>query len=37
LPGDIPLILEHLPQEEYPLAQKYVLDIAMANGLHFIK
>ncbi len=35
LPGDIPLILEHLPQEEYPLAQKYVLGVAEANGLVF--
>ncbi len=30
LPGDIPLILEHLPAEEYPLAQQYVLEVAEA-------
>ncbi len=35
LPGDIPLILEHLPQEEYILAQKYVLEVAALNGLRF--
>jgi sugar phosphate isomerase/epimerase len=35
LPGDFPLILEHLPQEEYPKAQKYVMDVAAAHGLEF--
>jgi hypothetical protein len=35
LPRNIPLILEHLPQEEYPLAQKYVLEQAHSCGLHF--
>jgi sugar phosphate isomerase/epimerase len=36
LPGDIPLILEHLPQEEYPLAQKYILEVAAAHGRSFL-
>ena len=35
LPGDIPLILEHLPAEEYPLAQQYVLAEAQACGVRF--
>jgi hypothetical protein len=25
LPGDIPMMLEHLPVEEYPLARQYML------------
>ena len=37
LPGDVPLILEHLPVEEYPLAQQYVLEVAEACGIHFHK
>lgn len=35
LPGDIPLMLEHLPPEEYPPARKYVLSIADDLGVHF--
>lgn len=35
LPRNIPLIIEHLPQEEYPLAQQYVLEQAHSCGLHF--
>jgi sugar phosphate isomerase/epimerase len=35
LPGDVPLILEHLPQEEYPAARKYVLEVATRVGLSF--
>jgi sugar phosphate isomerase/epimerase len=35
LPGDIPLMLEHLPAEEYPLAQQYVLAEAQACGVRF--
>jgi sugar phosphate isomerase/epimerase len=35
LPGDVPLILEHLPAEEYPLAQRYVLGKAHQSGLGF--
>jgi sugar phosphate isomerase/epimerase len=37
LPGDIPLILEHLPSEEYPLAQQYVLNQAESCGIRFHK
>lgn len=35
LPGDVPLMLEHLPAEEYPLAQQYVLEEAQACGVRF--
>ena len=35
LPRDVPLILEHLPQEEYPAARKYVLEVATRVGLSF--
>jgi sugar phosphate isomerase/epimerase len=35
LPGDIPLIIEHLPQEEYPPARDYILQVARQNGLSF--
>jgi sugar phosphate isomerase/epimerase len=35
LPGDIPLMLEHLPAAEYPLAQQYVLEQAQACGVRF--
>ncbi|MCJ7738633.1 MAG: sugar phosphate isomerase/epimerase [Anaerolineae bacterium] len=35
LPGDIPLMLEHLPQEEYPPAREYVLSIADELGIGF--
>jgi sugar phosphate isomerase/epimerase len=37
LPDDVPLILEHLPAEEYPLAQQYVLEKAEACGIRFHK
>jgi sugar phosphate isomerase/epimerase len=36
LPLDVPLIIEHLPQAEYPLASAYVRSVAQAHGLHFI-
>jgi len=32
---DVPLMLEHLPQAEYPLAQRYVLDVAKECRLSF--
>ena len=35
LPGDVPLILEHLPQEEYRVAREYVLGVAAQVGLAF--
>jgi L-ribulose-5-phosphate 3-epimerase UlaE len=35
LPRDVPLILEHLPQEEYPLAQAYVQSVAKEIGVRF--
>jgi len=35
LPGDVPLMLEHLPQEEYPLAREYVVGVAAQSGLSF--
>jgi sugar phosphate isomerase/epimerase len=35
LPGDVPLLLEHLPQEEYPAAREYVLGVAAQAGLSF--
>ena len=35
LPGDVPLILEHLPQEEYPAAREYVVGVATQVGLSF--
>jgi sugar phosphate isomerase/epimerase len=35
LPGDVPLILEHLSQEEYPTAREYVLEVATRVGLSF--
>jgi len=35
LPGDVPLILEHLEQDEYPLAQEYVVGVAAEIGLSF--
>jgi sugar phosphate isomerase/epimerase len=35
LPGDVPLIVEHLPQEEYPPAIDYVRMVARENGLVF--
>jgi sugar phosphate isomerase/epimerase len=35
LPGDVPLLLEHLPQGEYPAAREYVLGVAAQAGLSF--
>jgi sugar phosphate isomerase/epimerase len=35
LPSDTPLILEHLPRQEYALARDYVLQIARDEGLAF--
>ena len=35
LPGDVPLILEHLPAEEYSLARGYVLGVAAESGVCF--
>ena len=35
LPGDVPLILEHLEQDEYPLAWEYVVEVAAGIGLSF--
>ena len=35
LPEDTPLILEHLPQEEYPPAKDFVLEIAAEIGVPF--
>jgi len=37
LPGDIPLMLEHLPGEEYALAREYVLSMAEELGISFHK
>lgn len=33
LPGDVPLMLEHLPQEAYPAAREYILEVAAQLGL----
>jgi sugar phosphate isomerase/epimerase len=35
LPGDVPLILEHLPPEEYPAARNYIAGVATQAGLSF--
>jgi sugar phosphate isomerase/epimerase len=35
LPGDVPLILEHLPPDEYPAARDYVVGVAAQAGLSF--
>lgn len=35
LPGDVPLLLEHLPQDEYPAARDYVVGVAAQIGLSF--
>ncbi len=35
LPGDVPLILEHLPQNEYGAARDFVMDVAAKIGLSF--
>jgi sugar phosphate isomerase/epimerase len=37
LPGDIPLILEHLPGDEYAAARQYVVGVAEGNGLSFTR
>jgi sugar phosphate isomerase/epimerase len=37
LPGDLPVMLEHLPAEEYPLAQEYVLEQVAVCGISFHK
>lgn len=35
LPGDVPLILEHLAPDEYPLAREYVVGVAAEIGVSF--
>jgi hypothetical protein len=35
LPGDVPVILEHLAQGEYPAAREYVVGVAAEAGLCF--
>jgi sugar phosphate isomerase/epimerase len=35
LPGDVPLLLEHLPQGEYSAARDYVVGVATQIGLSF--
>ena len=35
LPGDVPLILEHLPQGDYAAAREYVMGVAAQVGLAF--
>jgi len=35
LPGDVPLLLEHLPQEEYPAAREHIVGVAEQMGLSF--
>ena len=35
LPGDIPLIIEHLPKEKYPAAREYIIGVATQTGLSF--
>jgi sugar phosphate isomerase/epimerase len=35
LPGDVPLLLEHLPQEEYSAAREYVVGVAAQARLAF--
>ncbi len=35
LPRDVPLILEHLAPDEYPLAREYVVGVAAQIGLSF--
>lgn len=37
LPADTPLIIEHLPAEDYPPARDYVLAVAKQAGLAFIQ
>jgi sugar phosphate isomerase/epimerase len=36
LPGDVPLILEHLPLEEYPLAREYIVGVAERIGVSIL-
>lgn len=33
IPGEVPLILEHLIQEEYPLAREYIVGVAERVGV----
>ena len=33
IPGEVPLKLEHLPQEEYPLARDYMVGVAKRVGV----
>ena len=35
LSGDVPLLLEHLPEEEYPLARDYIFGVAERIGVSF--
>jgi sugar phosphate isomerase/epimerase len=35
LSNDVPLIIEHLPQGEYPAAREYIVDVATQIGLSF--
>ncbi len=35
LPGDVPLMLEHLPQDQYPPAREHILGVAARLGLSF--
>ncbi|MDP0496765.1 MAG: TIM barrel protein [Verrucomicrobiota bacterium JB024] len=34
---DTPLLLEHLPKEEYPLGVAHILEVAQAHNLNFIQ
>ena len=36
LDPDTPLVLEHLPEHEYPPAAEYVRDVARRNNLKFV-
>lgn len=33
IPGEVPLMLEHLPQKEYPLAREYIVGVAERTGV----
>jgi hypothetical protein len=35
LPGDVPLLLEHLPQGDYPAARDFLVGVAKQAGLWF--
>ena len=37
VPGDVPILLEHLPQEEYQLARDYIFGVADSIGVSFHK